>query len=137
MCWNKAEIVPGRHPERWRKDAAGNIVFKRFHSCQGCLCFEFDHIIPFSKGGQSVPENCQILQTLANRLKSDKEVIGINQLKGYSCDINFSDEELDLIELAVYGNVLRAGRQCRSKIVDEMLGKYKSRNKMAACNSIE
>jgi hypothetical protein len=49
-CWANAETVPGRHPERWRKDAAGNIVCKRFCNCQGCLCFEYDHIVPFSKG---------------------------------------------------------------------------------------
>lgn len=50
LCWARADIVPGRHPERWRKDAAGNIVCKRFCNCSGCLCFEYDHIIPFSKG---------------------------------------------------------------------------------------
>ena len=50
MCWENAEIVPGRHPERWRKDAAGNIVCKRFCNCHGCLCYEYDHILPFSKG---------------------------------------------------------------------------------------
>lgn len=50
LCWQKADVVPGRHPERWRKDAAGNIVCKRFWNCQGCLCYEYDHIIPFSKG---------------------------------------------------------------------------------------
>lgn len=50
MCWQNAEIVPGRHPERWRKDAAGNIVCKRFCNCHGCLCYEYDHILPFSKG---------------------------------------------------------------------------------------
>lgn len=49
-CWAKADVVPGRHPERWRKDAAGNVVCKRFCNCQGCLCFEYDHIVPFSKG---------------------------------------------------------------------------------------
>lgn len=49
-CWADAETVQGRHPERWRKDAAGNIVCKRFVNCYGCLCFEYDHIIPFSKG---------------------------------------------------------------------------------------
>ncbi|KAK2966261.1 hypothetical protein RJ640_003318 [Escallonia rubra] len=48
-CWANAEIVPNRHPERWRKDAAGNVVCKRFCNCQGCLCFEYDHIIPYSK----------------------------------------------------------------------------------------
>lgn len=49
-CWANADIVPGRHPERWRKDAAGNVVCKRFGNCSGCLCFEYDHIVPYSKG---------------------------------------------------------------------------------------
>ncbi|KAL5546331.1 hypothetical protein UlMin_006018 [Ulmus minor] len=48
-CWAKATIVPGRHPERWRQDAVGNIVYKCFCNCYGCLCFEYDHIVPFSK----------------------------------------------------------------------------------------
>jgi hypothetical protein len=49
-CWQKADVVPGRHPERWRKDPAGNVVCKRFWNCHGCLCYEYDHIVPFSKG---------------------------------------------------------------------------------------
>jgi hypothetical protein len=49
-CWRKAAVLAGRHPERWRLDAAGNIVCRRFWSCHGCLCYEYDHIVPFSKG---------------------------------------------------------------------------------------
>ncbi|XVF50064.1 hypothetical protein PTKIN_Ptkin04bG0064400 [Pterospermum kingtungense] len=89
-CWANAEMVPGRHPERWRKDAAGNIVCKRFCNCQGCLCFEYDHIVPFSKGGESTEENCQILQTRVNKFKSNKEGVDTTQLQGYSCDIQFT-----------------------------------------------
>ncbi|CAL2261852.1 unnamed protein product [Prunus armeniaca] len=89
-CWAKADVVPGRHPERWRKDAAGNVVCKRFCNCQGCLCFEYDHIVPFSKGGESTEDNCQILQTRVNRFKSDKDQIDKTQLKGYSCDVKFT-----------------------------------------------
>ncbi|GFZ12129.1 HNH endonuclease domain-containing protein [Actinidia rufa] len=63
-CWAKAEILAGRHPERWRKDAAGNVVCKRFCNCQGCLCFEYDHIVPYSKGPVSPlslsPINCRV-----------------------------------------------------------------------------
>ncbi|TQD79218.1 hypothetical protein C1H46_035256 [Malus baccata] len=44
-----ADVVPGRHPERWRKDAAGNVV-----------C------------GESTEGNCHIPQTRVNRYKSDK-----------------------------------------------------------------
>nr|GEZ23570.1 HNH endonuclease domain-containing protein [Tanacetum cinerariifolium] len=90
LCWSKADTVPGRHPDRWRKDAAGNIVCKRFCNCQGCLCFEYDHILPYSKGGESVIDNCQILQTRVNRFKSDKDDVDTARLRGYSCDINFT-----------------------------------------------
>ncbi|XP_015868821.1 uncharacterized protein LOC107406231 [Ziziphus jujuba] len=133
VCWAKADVVPGRHPDRWRKDAAGNIVCKRFSNCLGCLCFEYDHIVPFSKGGESVAENCQILQTRVNRLKSAKDHVDANKLKGYSCDVNFTDKELDIIEMAVYGDVIRPGNQCRCRTVAEMLGQYKSKDSMAAC----
>ncbi|KAL4633608.1 hypothetical protein ACB092_04G134600 [Castanea dentata] len=132
-CWANAKIVPGRHPERWRKDAAGNIVCKRFCNCQGCLCFEYDHIVPFSKGGESTYDNCQILQTRVNRYKSDKDNVDPTQLKGYSCDVKFTDKELDIIEMAVYGDVIRPGNQCRCRTIAEMLGQYKSKDHLAAC----
>ncbi|XP_042040234.1 uncharacterized protein LOC121785838 [Salvia splendens] len=133
MCWANADTVPGRHPERWRKDAAGNVVCKRFCNCQGCLCFEYDHIVPFSKGGESVAENCQILQTRVNRFKSDKEGIDDSILKGYSCDIKFTDKELDIVEMAVYGDVIRPGNQCRCRTIAEMLGQQISKDKKAPC----
>ncbi|XP_010678449.2 uncharacterized protein LOC104893995 isoform X1 [Beta vulgaris subsp. vulgaris] len=132
MCWVKAAIVTGRHPDRWRKDAAGNIVCKRFCNCSGCLCFEYDHIIPFSKGGESTIDNCQILQTRVNRYKSDKEMDS-NILRGYSCDLKFTDKELDIIEMAVYGDVIRPGNQCRCRSVAEMLGNFKAKDHAAPC----
>ncbi|KAJ4960234.1 hypothetical protein NE237_020144 [Protea cynaroides] len=107
LCWAKADVVPGRHPDRWRKDAAGNVVCKRFCNCHGCLCFEYDHIIPYSKGGESTVENCQILQTRVNRFKSDKDWVEKTELQGFSCDLKFADKELDIIEMAVYGDVIR------------------------------
>ncbi|KAJ3697837.1 hypothetical protein LUZ61_001542 [Rhynchospora tenuis] len=132
-CWKKADVVPGRHPERWRRDPAGNVVCKRFWNCHGCLCYEYDHIVPFSKGGESTADNCQILQTRVNRLKSNKEWIGKAELQGFSCDIKFTDKELDIIEMAVYGDVTRPGNQCRCRTVAEMLGKVKLKDKLAPC----
>ncbi|CAB4281067.1 unnamed protein product [Prunus armeniaca] len=123
-CWAKADVVPGRHPERWRKDAAGNVVCKHFCNCQSCLCFKYDHIVPFSKGGESTEDNCQILQTRVNRFKSGKDQIDKIQLK---------DKELDIIEMAVYGDVIRPGNQSRCRTVAEMLGQYKAKDKTAAC----
>ncbi|KAG9153690.1 hypothetical protein Leryth_026591 [Lithospermum erythrorhizon] len=131
-CWAKAQTVPGRHPDRWRKDAAGNIVSKGFCGCQGCLCFEYDHIIPFSKGGLSVAANCQILQTRVNRSKADK-TSNMTQLKGYSCNIKFSNDELDKIEMAVYGDVIRPGNQCRVGSIDELYGRDKAIDLIETC----
>lgn len=49
QCWEKAEKIKGRDPERWRRDAVGNIVFRKLVGCAGCLCHDYDHIVPYSK----------------------------------------------------------------------------------------
>ncbi|XP_056170870.1 uncharacterized protein LOC115694037 isoform X1 [Syzygium oleosum] len=49
QCWDKAEKVKGRDPDRWRRDAVGNIVFRKLVGCPGCLCHDYDHIVPYSK----------------------------------------------------------------------------------------
>lgn len=49
QCWDKAEKVKGRAPDRWRRDVLGNIVFRKLVGCPGCLCHDYDHIIPYSK----------------------------------------------------------------------------------------
>lgn len=49
QCWDKAEKVKGRDPDRWRRDALGNIVFRKLVGCPGCLCHDYDHIVPYSK----------------------------------------------------------------------------------------
>eukprot|EP00871_Galdieria_phlegrea_P005667 jgi/Galph1/6100/GphlegSOOS_G4759.1 len=133
-CWEKAPPVPGRDPDRWRLDAFNNPVCKRLTSCEGCLCHEYDHIIPYSQGGTSTVENCQILQTRINRLKSLIDFLGSNanslikadrelpaeQQKSFSCAITFSERELDLVEMAVYGNVRRKSLNCRCKSIFEV-----------------
>ena len=72
--------------------------------CDGCLCHEYDHIVPFSKGGDSVLENCQILQQRVNRFKGN-EGNDRHKSKSYSCKKKFSNQELDVIEMALYGDV--------------------------------
>eukprot|EP00249_Psilotum_nudum_P004674 c18182_g1_i3 orf=233-871(-) len=135
LCWQKADVVPGRHPERWRKDSAGNIVCRKFTGCDGCLCYEYDHILPFSKGGETDVKNCQILQSRVNRQKSDKEYLNKDALHKFSCELKFSDKELDIIEMAVYGNVIRPGLHCQCKSVGETLGTAlrKSKGAQVAC----
>lgn len=57
----------------------------------------------FSAGGESVAENCQILQTRVNRYKGNKEGLDGSTLKGYSCDIKFTG--IIYLLLAVLFNV--------------------------------
>ncbi|GAQ83886.1 HNH endonuclease domain-containing protein [Klebsormidium nitens] len=121
-CWAQADVVTGRHPERWRKDVAGNVVCRKLLACMGCMCYEYDHIVPFSKGGRTEVTNCQILQTRANRQKSNTEDLGVHDIKQFSCSLPFSDRELDLVEMAVYGDVVRPGLQCRIRSFSEHAG---------------
>lgn len=47
--------------------------------------------------------------------------------------LQLADKELDIIEMAVYGDVIRPGNQCRCRTIAEMLGQYKSKDHLAAC----
>lgn len=129
----------GRDPNRWRFDATGqNVVCRNLTACEGPLCHEYDHIVPHSQGGRSSLENCQVLQSRVNRYKSD----GMNvpeQNQSYSTNYAFtglafllyrtrfrsvsrwcSEEELDLVEMSVYGNIKRSEQRCRCKSFLEM-----------------
>ena len=92
---------------RWRYDPYGNPVFYTLRGCHGALCHEYDHIVPFSKGGKTVVDNCQILQTKLNRFKSNKVDIPFEELKSQSKPIHLSHDQMDLIEYAILGNVVR------------------------------
>ena len=106
-------MVPTRHPDRWRYDAAGNLVMKALRGCMGQFCHEYDHITPYSKGGETIVRNCQVLQTNANRLKSNRTDITEEHLRKFSIKKqypginfdNFLEEHLDLLEEFIYGNV--------------------------------
>ncbi|XVF09053.1 hypothetical protein REPUB_Repub07fG0057900 [Reevesia pubescens] len=107
-CWEKAEKVKGRDPDRWRRDAVGNIVFRKLVGCPGCLCHDYDHIIPYSKGGKSTLENCQVLQATVNRSKGNRTEFSRADLIQKSSYCRVSGRDMDLIELSAYGNVHQA-----------------------------
>ncbi|KAI3884542.1 hypothetical protein MKX03_020525 [Papaver bracteatum] len=111
LCWEKADLLIGRHPDRWRRDAVGNIISKRFDNCEACLCYKYDQIVPLSKGGEFTAENCQILQSRVYRYKSDEDNLNKSKLKRFSTHAaNFlTDKELDIIEVWVYGDVILPG----------------------------
>uniref|UniRef100_A0A0D9Z2N3 HNH nuclease domain-containing protein n=1 Tax=Oryza glumipatula TaxID=40148 RepID=A0A0D9Z2N3_9ORYZ len=106
-CWEKAERVAGRDPERWRRDALGNVVFRKLVGCPGCLCHDYDHIVPYSKGGKSTLENCQVLQATVNRSKGNKTELSKSELIQKSAYCRVSGRDMDLLELSAYGNVRR------------------------------
>lgn len=95
--------------------------------CDGCTCHEYDHIIPFSKGGRSVLENCQILQQRVNRFKGNDDD-DPQKLKSYSCQRIFDQKELDVLEMGLYGDIRDDQGQikCRCKSYmefDKVVGK--------------
>ncbi|XP_047943332.1 uncharacterized protein LOC125190164 [Salvia hispanica] len=107
QCWEKAEKIKGRHPDRWRRDALGNTLFRKLVGCPGCLCHDYDHIIPYSKGGKSTLENCQVLQATVNRSKGNRTEISKSELIRKSAYCRVSDRDMDFLELSSYGNVRR------------------------------
>lgn len=92
----------GRDPERWRLDAMGNPVCRSLRGCMGPLCHEYDHIIPFSKGGRTEINNCQVLQTNLNRVKSNRVDITYNELKNISPNLGFSGNFLKFLCVSYY-----------------------------------
>ncbi|PIN15144.1 hypothetical protein CDL12_12225 [Handroanthus impetiginosus] len=130
QCWDKAEKIKGRDPDRWRRDPLGNIVFRKLVGCPGCLCHDYDHIVPYSKGGKSTLENCQVLQACEPNLVIVKirvcsnillaHIATVNRSKGNRTELSRSDliqksaycrvsgRDMDLLELSAYGNVRRA-----------------------------
>ena len=107
VCWKQATPIPGRDPERWRLDAVGNPVVFTLRGCHGTVCHEYDHIVPFSKGGKTVVANCQILQTSVNRFKSNKMNLSLEELRRSSKPLKLSTRDMDLLEYAIYGEVHR------------------------------
>ena len=68
----------------------GNKASKLLSFCFLCFGGDFVEIWDYHVGGESVAENCQILQTRVNRFKSNKEQVDEKELKGYSCDVKFT-----------------------------------------------
>ncbi|XP_057479659.1 uncharacterized protein LOC130766938 isoform X2 [Actinidia eriantha] len=107
QCWENAEKIKGREPDRWRRDFLGNTVFRKLVGCPGCLFHEYDHIIPYSRGGKSTLENCQVLQATVSRSKGNRTEISREELIQRCSYCRVSGRDMDLLELSAYGNVRR------------------------------
>ncbi|EPS70640.1 hypothetical protein M569_04118 [Genlisea aurea] len=116
QCWEKAEKVKGRDPDRWRRDALGNVVFRKFVGCRGCLCHDYDHILPYSKGGKSTLENCQVLQATANRSKGNQIDVSRSDLIKKSAYCRITGRDMDLLELTSYGDLTKTDADIGCKL---------------------
>ena len=74
--WEKGKPIPGKDPELYRKDAAGNEIHKRSYGTQGEKGWEIDHKKPLAHGGaKNALHNKQPLQTATNRQKGASSVV--------------------------------------------------------------
>lgn len=112
LCWQNAEIVKGRDPSRWRRDPVGNLVFRKLVGCSGCLCYDYDHVVPYSKGGRSTLDNCQVMQAAANRAKGNRKNISKSELAQKSVYCRLSGRDMDLMEMTAYGDVHHESGGC-------------------------
>ena len=71
-AWQKAEPIPGKNPNLYRRDRFGNEIYKPAYGKHGEKSWEVDHSKPKSKGGTNSPRNLQAMQTSANRRKGDR-----------------------------------------------------------------
>ena len=69
--WDKADKVPGKDPEKYRKDPYGNEMFYDSYGKDSPKSWEVDHIKPKARGGSDATRNLQALNTGVNREKGD------------------------------------------------------------------
>ena len=110
----------------------GNPVLKALRGCQGALCHEYDHIVPFSKGGKTVVSNCQILQTGVNRYKSNKMEVPIDEMHNSSRKLVLTQYEMDLIEYTVYGDYGPNSEKKRKDLIRERKQQQQQRKSNSA-----
>jgi hypothetical protein len=73
--WEKGATIPGKDPALYRKDPAGNVIYKPAYGKQGPQSWEIDHKKPVAHGGPDTIKNKQPLQTQANREKGASSVV--------------------------------------------------------------
>ena len=70
--WEKAKKIPGKNPDDYRRDAAGNVIRRSSYGKDSEMGWEVDHKRPVDKDGTDNLRNLQPLQTDENREKGNK-----------------------------------------------------------------
>ena len=69
--WDKADEIPGKAPDEYRRDPYGNIMYYPSYGKNSPMGWEIDHITPRAQGGSDATRNLQALNTKVNREKGD------------------------------------------------------------------
>ena len=69
--WNLAKTIPGKDPNIYRKDPAGNEICNKAYGTNSKQSWDIDHIKPSSKGGSDCLRNLQALSSHVNRSKGN------------------------------------------------------------------
>lgn len=69
--WEKATVVAGYNPSKWRKDFAGAWIGHDYYGMMGNFGWEIDHLRPIVFGGTDDIANLNALQWQNNRRKGD------------------------------------------------------------------
>jgi 5-methylcytosine-specific restriction endonuclease McrA len=70
--WKRGSIVRGKNPDSYRRDAAGNVIYRPSYGKDSEMGWEVDHRKPVDKGGRDNLGNLQPLQTDENRQKGKR-----------------------------------------------------------------
>lgn len=70
--WEKGKPVRGKDSDLYRRDVAGNVIYKPSHGKNSEMGWEVDHKRPVSKGGKDNLGNLQPLQTGENKDKGNE-----------------------------------------------------------------
>jgi 5-methylcytosine-specific restriction endonuclease McrA len=72
QVWEQGKKIQGKDPNLYRRDAAGNVIYRPSYGKDSEMGWEVDHKKPVDKDGTDNLKNLQPLQTDENREKSNQ-----------------------------------------------------------------
>ena len=72
QVWERGKTIPGKDPNLYRRDSAGNEIYRHSYGKNSEKGWEVDHKNPVDKDGSDNLRNLRPLQTDENRQKGNK-----------------------------------------------------------------